>query len=95
MIIVVVEVVHLELVFQLSTIEHAHVKSARANVDSLCARVCVCVCLSLYVCVQSKAKAKQKQSKAKQSEATAIAKQQDVTCNLALLCFALLKAKQS
>ena len=35
MIIVVVEVVHLELVLQLSTIEHAHVKSARANVDSL------------------------------------------------------------
>ena len=69
MIIVVVEVVHLELVFQLSTIEHAHVKSARANVDSLCARVCVCVCvcLCMCVCVQSKAKAKQKQSKAKQS----------------------------
>ena len=62
MIIVVVEVVHLELGFQLSTIEHAHVKLARANVDSLCARVCVCVCLCMCVCAkQSKSKAKQQQ----------------------------------
>ena len=69
-IVVVVEVVHLELVFQLSTIEHAHVKSARANVDSLCARVCVCVSVSVCVCAkQSKSKAEQKQSKAKQSKA--------------------------
>ena len=123
--------------FQLSTFACAHAKSARANVDSLCARLCVCVCVYVCACAcvfecvrvqsnakqdkakqsnakqskskptQSKAKAKQRkakqrkarQSKAKQSKATAIAKQQDVTCNVALLCSALLpkqaKQKQS
>ena len=41
--IVVVEVASLEFDFQLSTFARSHGKSARANVDSLCARLCVCV----------------------------------------------------
>ena len=42
--IVVVEVKIMQIMFfELSTFARAYGKSARANVDSLCARLCVCV----------------------------------------------------